>query len=123
MQSKNKLDECFREGERSGERHKVPINRFKYNESFNIHKKREINMENSTLNGLIQYEKDFMSFQRKLPELRITEPDRFVAFKDGKVISTGLSVEEVSESLNSKGIEPSGVVIEFISKREIKVIV
>ena len=80
-------------------------------------------MESTTVDGLLQYEKDFIYFQKKLPELRRTEPDKFIAFKDGKVISSGLSVEEVIENLYSRGVEPSGTVIEFVSKDEIRMIV
>lgn len=80
-------------------------------------------MEKSITSELMRYERDFLSFQKELPKLRENEPDKFVAFKEGKAISTGSSVEEVKKDLNSKGIEPSGTVIEFVSRKEIKVIV
>lgn len=80
-------------------------------------------MEENIIFGLEHYEKDFLLFQKELPKLRKNEPDRFVAFKEGRAISTGMTVEEVKKDLESKGIEPSGTVIEFVSKEEIKVIV
>ena len=73
--------------------------------------------------SLLNYEKDFISFQKQLPKLRETNPNEFIAFKDGKIISSGNSVEIVVEQLNSKGIEPSGTIIEFVSKDIIRVIV
>lgn len=73
--------------------------------------------------SLIRYEKDFVSFQKELPNLRKTKPNQFVAFKEGNIVCSGNSVEEVKEELISKGIEPSGTVIEFVSKEEIRMIV
>ena len=80
-------------------------------------------MEGNIVSGLMRYEQDFLLFKKELPKLRGLNPNRFIAFKDGRVISTGLSVNEITEDLNSKGIEPSGTVIEFVSEKEIKVIV
>lgn len=80
-------------------------------------------MENNISLELYNYEKDFLSLQGILPELRNLNPNQFIAFKNGKVISAGNSVEEIKKNLQSQGIEPSGTVIEFISKNEIKVIV
>ena len=78
--------------------------------------------ENISL-SLLNYEKDFLSFQRQLPKLRESNPNEFVAFKEGKIISSGNNVEAVVEELNSMGIEPSGTMIEFVSKNIIRVIV
>ena len=80
-------------------------------------------MESNISLNLSRYEQDFLSFQKELHKLREIKPNQFVAFKDGKVISSGVSIEEIKNDLNSKGIEPSGTVIEFVSKQEIKVIV
>lgn len=79
-------------------------------------------MEDMAL-SLENYEKDFISFQTNLDNLRKINPNQFIAFKNGKVISASTSIEEVRKDLTSKGIEPSGTVIEFVSKDEIKVIV
>ena len=73
--------------------------------------------------SLLNYEKDFVSFQKQLPKLRETNPNEFIAIKDDKVISSGNSVETIVDQLNSKGIEPSGTIIEFVSKDIIRVIV
>lgn len=80
-------------------------------------------MEENINSSLACYEEDFKSFQQKLSKLRETNPNQFVAFRKGVVVSSGPTIEEVRENLNSKGIEPSGTVIEFVSKDEIKVIV
>lgn len=72
---------------------------------------------------LRDYEKDFLLFQKNLPELKMREPNKFVAFKNGSLVTSGLSVEEVSKKLIIKGIEPSGTVIEFVPKEEIRMIV
>jgi len=80
-------------------------------------------MENQIVLGLADYEKDFLLFQANLPQLREIESDRFVAFKGGRVISSGLSVSEIRDDLSSQGVDPSVTVIEFVSKKEIKVIV
>ena len=80
-------------------------------------------MQQSVISGLMQYEKDFLMFQKELHLLRQCEPDKFVAFKNGAIVSTGFSIDEVKKDLDSKGIEPSETVIEFVSRKEIKVIV
>lgn len=88
-----------------------------------IPKKIDSNMQNETESSLIKYEEDYIAFQKQIPRLRETEPNRFIAFRDGKVIATGLSVSEVSKELVSKGIEPSGTVIEFVAKEELHMII
>lgn len=80
-------------------------------------------MEKQSFMSLESYEKDFMDFQGRLQKLRKSNPNQFIAFVDGKVLSAGNSVEEINKSLQSQGIEPSGIVIEFVSKDEIKMIV
>jgi len=80
-------------------------------------------MEEKVVLSLVNYEKDFIAFQKQLPRLRVTNPNEFVAFKEGKLVSAGNSIELIKERLNSNGIEPSGTVIEFVSKDEIRVIV
>ncbi len=79
-------------------------------------------MENKMVLDLENYEKDFICFQNVLPELRKTNPDQFVAFKNGKVISAGTSIEDVKKELTAQNIEASGAVIEFVSKDDIHVI-
>ena len=73
--------------------------------------------------SLESYENDFIKFQSKLPELRKSNPDKFIAFIDGNVSAVGESIEEIKDKLEKKGIEPSGIVIEFVSKNEIRMIV
>jgi len=73
--------------------------------------------------SLESYEKDFISLQNELPKLKETNPNQFVAFVKGEVISSGENIEEVKKDLISKNIEPSGTVIEFIPKKEIYMIV
>jgi len=80
-------------------------------------------MENIISLSLVRYEQDFLSFQRELPKLRETKPNQFVAFKDNCLVSSGPTVEDIKEELTSRGIDPSGTVIEFVSEKEIKVIV
>lgn len=73
--------------------------------------------------SLAKFEKDFISFHKILPKLRERFADKFVAYVDGKIVSSKDSVEEIKEDLISQEIEPSEVVIEFVSKEEIRVIV
>lgn len=80
-------------------------------------------MKNDVSSSLENFEKDFISFQNKLPEIRKTNPNQFVAFIDGDVFASDISIESVKEKLISGGIEPSGTVIEFVSKDEIRMIV
>jgi len=80
-------------------------------------------MENQIGMLLNIYEKNFIGFQNKLQEIRETNPNKFVAFIDGNVFTSGTSIEDVKKELISKGIEPSGIVIEFVSKDEIHMIV
>ena len=80
-------------------------------------------MNEEIILSLSNYEKDFLSFQKQLPKLRETYPNQFIALREGKIISSGNSVEVVVEELNSKGIEPSGTMIEFVSKDIIRVII
>ncbi len=72
---------------------------------------------------LVKYEEDFISFQSKISTFRQTNPNQFIAFANGKILSTGNSVVEVKEDLIRKGIEPSGTVIEFVAKDEIRMII
>jgi len=67
---------------------------------------------------LNSYEGDFLFFRSKIEELRKELPNKFVAIKDKEVISSGDSVAKVAESIRKQGIEPSGTVIEFVSKKE-----
>lgn len=73
--------------------------------------------------SLAKFEEDFISFHKELPKLRERFPNKFIAFVDGKVVSSEDSIEKVKEDLINQRIEPSEVVIEFISKQEIRVIV
>ena len=73
--------------------------------------------------SLAEYEKDFISFNKQLSKLRERFPNKFVAYIDGKVISSKDSIEEIKEDLISQDIEPSKTVIEFVSREEIRVIV
>ena len=73
--------------------------------------------------SLENYERDFVSFQKEIPKLRETNPDQFIAFKEGKVISTGFNIEDVKKELISKNIEPSGTVIEFVPKEEMYLVI
>ena len=67
---------------------------------------------------LSNYQKDFLILQDKMSELKRKFPNQFVAIKEGEIISSGSSVEEVSEQLNKRGIEPSGTVVEFVPGNE-----
>jgi len=80
-------------------------------------------MEKNINSSLLDYEKDFISFQQQLPKLRQTNPNQFIAFKDNKIIHSNDSIEKIKEELISQGIEPSGIIIEFVSKDEIRMIV
>ena len=80
-------------------------------------------MENPIFESLQSYEKEFMNFQSKLQEIRKSNPNKFIAFIEGQVFTSGTSVEEIKNNLESKGISSSGAVIEFVSKDEIKMIV
>jgi len=80
-------------------------------------------MQGNIISGLMNYEHDFPLFQKEVPRLRLTEPNKFVAFKDGKMVAANSSIDEVKKELNLQGIEPSGAVIEFVSEKELKVIV
>lgn len=80
-------------------------------------------MENQISLKLDNYERDFLLFQLELPKLRKITPDQFIAFKDGNIISSNKSMDELLNELDSKDINPSETVIEFVSEKEIKVIV
>lgn len=80
-------------------------------------------MVDNIVSSLMNYENDFMYFQKEIPKLRKDYPNKFIALKNGEIISSGNSVEEIKQDLISKKIEPSGTVIEFVSKEEIRVIV
>jgi len=80
-------------------------------------------MEENINSSLFDYEKDFISFQQQLSKLRQTNPNQFIAFKNNRVICSNASIEKVKEELISQDIEPSGIIIEFVSKDEIRMIV
>jgi len=80
-------------------------------------------MEKQIFMSLKSYEKDFMDFQNRLQEIRKSNPNQFVAFSKGKVFTSGESIEEIKNKLEKFGIDPSGTVIEFVSKDEIRMIV
>ena len=80
-------------------------------------------MVDKIVSSLINYENDFIIFQNEISRLRKDYPNKFVALKNGEIISSGNSIEEIKKDLISKNIEPSGTVIEFVSKEEIRVIV
>ncbi len=83
-----------------------------------------MDVKESDINSqLVIYEKDFLSFQERVSSLRQTNPNQFIAFAGGNVLATGHSVEEVKNKLDSKGIEPSRTVIEFVAKDEIRMII
>lgn len=78
-------------------------------------------MENLGL-AINDYEQDFISFQNNLSKLQETNPNQFVAFKNGKILVSGTSMDEVNQNLIFQGIEPSGTVIEFVSTENAHVI-
>lgn len=80
-------------------------------------------MEKQILISLESYEKDFMDFQKRLKEIRKSNPDQFVAFVKGKVLTSGESIEKIKVELEALGIDPSRTVIEFVSENEIRMIV
>ena len=80
-------------------------------------------MEKQILISLELYEKDFMDFQKRLQEIRKSNPDQFVAFGKGKVLTSGGSIEKIKSELEKSGIDPSRTVIEFVSENEIKMII
>lgn len=80
-------------------------------------------MEGQNIISLESFEKDFIDFQNKLQEIRISNPNQFIAFINGSVFTSGESVEEIKSRLEKRGIDPSGTVIEFVSKDEIRMIV
>ena len=80
-------------------------------------------MEKQILISLESYEKDFMDFQKRLQEIRKSNPDQFIAFGKGKILTSGESVAKIKSELENVGIDPSRTVIEFVSKNEIKMIV
>ncbi len=85
--------------------------------------KREVDMDKNISSSLINFERDFLSFQKQLPQLRETNPNQFVAFKEGRVIFSDTSVDKIKTKLDSVGIDASGAVVEFVSKYEIRMIV
>ena len=95
---------------------------FKYRIYYKDQKRKE-KMEKQIFVSLESYEKDFMDFQNELQEIRKSNPDQFVAFINGKVFASGKSVEEIKSELGKVGVDPSGTVIEFVSKDEIRMIV
>ena len=80
-------------------------------------------MANQVLVSLESYEKDFMDFQKKIQNIRKSNPDQFIAFGQGKILASGESIERVRNELEKLNIDPQKTVIEFVSKNEIKMIV
>ena len=80
-------------------------------------------MINELVSSLEDYEKDFLAFQEQIDSLRKSNPNEFIAFKEGQMISSSRYLEEVKKELTTQGIEPSGTVIEFVAKDEIQMIV
>ncbi len=80
-------------------------------------------MENQISLKLDNYERDFLLFQLELSKLREIAPNKFIAFKEGRIISSANSMDELLSELDIQCINPSETVIEFVSRKEIKVIV
>ena len=67
---------------------------------------------------LKSFETDFIFFLNNKSNLRRDFLNKFVAIKEGEIIAFGNSIEEVSKLLESKNIDPSKTVIEFVPEEE-----
>ena len=67
---------------------------------------------------LKSFETDFIFFQNKKVDLRKDFLNKFVAIKREEIIASGSSIEEINKILESKNIDPSKIVIEFVPEEE-----
>jgi len=67
---------------------------------------------------LKSFESDFIFFQNKKEDLRENFLNKFIAIKNGEIIASGSSIEEVNKILECQNIEPSKTVIEFVPEEE-----
>ena len=61
-------------------------------------------------------EKDAQWLDRNYSELLIKYPDHFVAIRDGNFVGASLKFKELMDKIESKKLNPSEVMVEFISK-------
>lgn len=67
---------------------------------------------------LESFEADSIFFQKEIGDLRKKYLNKYVAIKEGEIIASGNTIEEVNKILESKKVEPSKTVIEFIPEEE-----
>jgi len=67
---------------------------------------------------LKSFETDFIFFQDKKEYLRKDFLNKFVAIKEGEIVASGNSIEEVNKILEHKNIDPAKTVIEFVPEEE-----
>lgn len=68
------------------------------------------------LGGLEKFYEDWMFINNMLKELREEHPNKFIAVKSKKIIDSDSNLESLLKRLKEKGLNPSEIPIEFISK-------
>ncbi len=72
--------------------------------------------------SIISYEKDIKWLNDHKEELRKDYKNKFVAIKGNKILDSGADVDDLIKKLKNKGIDPSFVLVEFITEKEMKLI-
>lgn len=74
------------------------------------------------LASLTRFENDGRWLQSHLAELRRKFTNQFVAVKDGDVIANDANADILIKKIVNKKEEPSQVLIEFIHKKDLKIL-
>jgi len=77
---------------------------------------------NQELQMLESFEKDTLWLHKNLDKLRTKFENKFVAVKNGEVITSDNEIDKIIEQLQEKEINPSFTVIEFIHKKGVQLI-
>ena len=74
------------------------------------------------LADLLQAEKDRKFLDRKIPELKIEHPDRWVAAYEERIVAIGDTLEEVIQKAEKSGLSRSRLSVRFMRSKPIRMI-
>lgn len=73
-------------------------------------------MDANVLKLLNETDNSLNFFSSNYNKLKEKYPDKFIAIKGKEVVSVGDNMKEIVKDLGKKGVDPSNVLIKFVSK-------
>lgn len=68
--------------------------------------------------ALKSFEEDTLFFEKKVSSIRKTHINQFVAIKQGKIIDSAITIDELRNKLRKKKLDITKTVVEFVPEKE-----